>query len=490
METGRYNVLLMSASFFFIMGGYSPTQNFATTLLDLPCLPLGSICIGLLYVVMAFASFVAPVFIRRMGPKRTMCIASLTYPLFIVSAVFIVSPLMVVLAVLIGLFAALLNTAQGALQTDCCNDSNRGLHNGIFTAFNQGAGLIGNLAAIFLIKNSSDDADAAARHRCDEGGIALVVLGWQPRDSPFFLALAALSIVGCCLLTRLRPMPRAEAQDAETAGTAGAALRQTAALLFSPVMRDFVPLFLYTGLSQVFWSGMFTAELQDSEAIGVVMCILSVAEMAGGLLWGRAIDAMGDARRTAVLVLLTQLGALAVAWQATRAGAQIGLAYCAGALLGVADAGIFVVTFALITKRFVEGDAASAPPQHEHAATLLSPAATDEAGALKRAPAFSGADAFGVFFFTNSLLTGVGFFVIPLLRDDFLVETLFVAGFELFSVACLFFPASAVTAAAQGSATKQQQQQQQEQQGHGDGARRRRTSGALINTCNTSNTRS
>ena len=137
MDPSRYNVIVMGVAFFFIMGGYMTCQNFATTLLDLPCMPLGSVCIGVLYVVMDVASFVTPVCMRRLGPKRTMCIASFAYPLFVLSAAYAVTPLMILLSVLIGFCAALLNIAQGALQTECCDDTNRGLHNGIFMAFNQ-----------------------------------------------------------------------------------------------------------------------------------------------------------------------------------------------------------------------------------------------------------------------------------------------------------------------------------------------------------------
>eukprot|EP01046_Picozoa_sp_COSAG06_P048872 COSAG06_NODE_7395_length_2518_cov_8.792063_4_plen_35_part_01 len=34
---------MMGLGFLFIMGGYQPCQNFATSLLNLPCLPVGSI---------------------------------------------------------------------------------------------------------------------------------------------------------------------------------------------------------------------------------------------------------------------------------------------------------------------------------------------------------------------------------------------------------------------------------------------------------------
>ena len=106
-----------------------------------------------------------------------------------------------------------------------------------------------------------------------------------------------------------------------------------------------------------------------------------------------------------------------------------------------------------------------ATPGHKHVAAggdkavALLPAATGrdtnagtgaESGALKqraaagvgggRSGAFTGADAFGVLFFAQSLLTAAGFFVIPLLRSYFTAEVFFVGAFEVYAVARLFCP--------------------------------------------------
>ena len=45
------NILAMGLGFLLIMGGYQPCQNFATSLLNLPCLPVGSISIGSIYLL-------------------------------------------------------------------------------------------------------------------------------------------------------------------------------------------------------------------------------------------------------------------------------------------------------------------------------------------------------------------------------------------------------------------------------------------------------
>ena len=103
MPPGLFNVLVMGVAFCFIMGGYMTTQNFATSLLDFgPCMPLGSICMGLLYFTFAFASVAAPAAIVRLGgAARAMLVGSLAYPLFIASATFILTPLMLLMSLLL-----------------------------------------------------------------------------------------------------------------------------------------------------------------------------------------------------------------------------------------------------------------------------------------------------------------------------------------------------------------------------------------------------
>jgi len=180
----------------------------------------------------------------------------------------------------------------------------------------QGAGLLGNLLAAFIVQGGDDDDDAAAGARCERGGMDLVLIGWQPHYSPFFALLALLAAVGSCCLLRLRPLPKpalppppprqqqqlcpATAQGkaagaaafddgagagagARSGSTLGQALRRTCALALSPRMRDLVPACCYTGLSQAFWSGLFTLRLGDvldDAAIGRTMVVLSVGAAA------------------------------------------------------------------------------------------------------------------------------------------------------------------------------------------------------------------
>ena len=67
---------MMGLGFLFIMGGYAPCQNFATSLLNLPCLPVGSISIGSIYAALAVSSLIAPWVIRKLGERMAMILTS------------------------------------------------------------------------------------------------------------------------------------------------------------------------------------------------------------------------------------------------------------------------------------------------------------------------------------------------------------------------------------------------------------------------------
>ena len=111
MDPKLYNVLVLSCGFFFVFGGYGPTQQFATTLLNFPCMPLGSISMGLLYGTLSVASIFAPLICRRWGLRNTIIISSVAYFTYVGSLVWVVSPLVLLTSIFIGILGAFMNCA-------------------------------------------------------------------------------------------------------------------------------------------------------------------------------------------------------------------------------------------------------------------------------------------------------------------------------------------------------------------------------------------
>jgi hypothetical protein len=78
----------------------------------------------------------------------------------------------------------------------------------------------------------------------------------------------------------------------------------TLSLLGEPVMRSTLLLFLYSGFSNGFWSGVLTEQL-STDSIGLAMVVVGIAEVLGGLCYGKlvvscaAARVSGIARRTA-----------------------------------------------------------------------------------------------------------------------------------------------------------------------------------------------
>jgi hypothetical protein len=81
----------------------APCQNFATSLLNLPCLPVGSISIGSIYAALAISALVAPVFIRKFGERMAMIVTSMAYWSYVLSVSYIITPVVLLTSVNIGL---------------------------------------------------------------------------------------------------------------------------------------------------------------------------------------------------------------------------------------------------------------------------------------------------------------------------------------------------------------------------------------------------
>ena len=129
------NVVFVGAASFFIIGACLPCQNFANTLLNLPCLPVGSISIGVIYFFLGLSAIGAPAVIRKYGEKRVLLLSTITYVAYVLSVAYIVVPVVAVTSIALGFGGALFNTCGGSFLAKNSDKSNRGLHSGIFNAW-------------------------------------------------------------------------------------------------------------------------------------------------------------------------------------------------------------------------------------------------------------------------------------------------------------------------------------------------------------------
>jgi hypothetical protein len=237
LDPKLYNVLALSFGFFFVFGGFGPTQQFATTLLNFACLPLGSISMGLLYLTLSTTSIVAPLVVRRWGLRTTIFVSSLTYGAYVASFIWVFSPAVLLGSVTIGVFGAFMNCAAGTLLASCCDDSNRGLYTGLNSAIVGVGGILSSMLATPVLAGYHPPAHPQCGEWAD-----LVLIGWQGRASVYFAILAVACAVGTGTMLTLRSM----SNESLSTETPGASYGTTLRLLRSPRVRDLLLWICYT----------------------------------------------------------------------------------------------------------------------------------------------------------------------------------------------------------------------------------------------------
>lgn len=434
----QMNVLLLGCAFFCIVGGYQPVQTFATSLLDTKCMPLGSISIATVCFCLAISATTAPFFISRWGAVRSILIAAIAYPAFIASVVYVVSPVVLLCSVAIGIGGGILQTASGVVVDQNSDETNRGRRSGIFNAFNQAAGLTGNLISIAFITSTPP---SPGRGECTTEQILLV--GWTPEQSPYFCALVVFCCCGILFLLSMRhDEERIVVGGDGMASSPLTSLTRVLRLVISVGYLGLLPLCFYTGLSQAFWSGLLTREIEDTK-VGPVMAILCVGEFIGGLAIGQLVDEAGYGVTVALLVV-GQAGALALTWLGVYHD-SLGVLLPAGLLLGVVDSGSATLTYAGLNRISAPSTTTSSsvhPPRgsgKEH--ELLQGHDEDMQGVPGAVVAIREeeepialADAFGGFIFAQSIATTMGFAYCAVTKPSHGLLLLEMLGVEAFLV--------------------------------------------------------
>jgi hypothetical protein len=266
-------------------------------------------------------------------------------------------------------------------------------------------------------------------------------------------------------------------------------------------IRLMLPYMFYTGVSIVFYSGMFTRQMAP-EMVGPAMCILGGGQVVGGLVIGGVIDRLG-VRCGCVLIVAVVGSAMAVAHVANSTQDRT-MFWIASGLLGLAENGVQTTAYAILTRRFqrertssehksdvcdaaqatgclsdpvidisvsnnsasvqknspnrkdvldideatvpllTSADVCSSDHQQQRGASARFGASTTRG---KCGPEFDSSDGFSALFLVQGVTIGVLFFLLPLSAQksgtrsstqQFLCEQAVVFGLLLVGVACLF----------------------------------------------------
>ena len=297
------NVLTMSFAYLCLFTAFQTTQILAAALLG----NLGTIAVGVLYLNFVASGFFAPTIARKLGPVKGLVFGGCTYVLFMVSFIYMVAPVVLVCACIIGFGASILWCSQGMMLTQCTNDSNKATYSSLFWGIFNLCVIPGNVVGHFLLmeKNpktssavahvaamvglsSSDDIydwssthmlhdnDFAgnASHAADSVWSFPMVIGWDNTKSPLFIFLAASGVLGTCLFFCLKTPDSSQGSKVEPPDPRPVSeqIFATIRLMFKARMVCLLPLFLFSGIEMTMWSAWFTRQMYKTE-IGLVMVV-------------------------------------------------------------------------------------------------------------------------------------------------------------------------------------------------------------------------
>ncbi|XP_037884767.1 UNC93-like protein MFSD11 [Glossina fuscipes] len=282
MDAKFWNIIVMGFGYMLIFTAFQTLGNIEKNLLaslaeeDKTFSGDGFISLASIYVVFAFANWLAPSVLAVTGPRISIISASLFFSLFTFIFFFTSTWLLYTVGVLLGIAAAVVWTAQGVILSRCSDSDTIARNSGLFWVMYELSFIFGNMLVIYEFRNKKH-IDANAR-----------------REVVWFLT--ASSILGTLSLFALRNVPKdtfnsdEELQQPELSflGRAWFAFR-TAVQLF--VTRDMLLLnvtFIYTGLLTTFVTGLygaivgFTKKLATKDIIGMVGICIGAGEVFGG----------------------------------------------------------------------------------------------------------------------------------------------------------------------------------------------------------------
>ena len=108
----------MAIAYLCLFTAFQTTQILAAALLG----NLGTIAIGVLYLCFVGSGFFAPVIARKLGPVRGLIFGGCTYVLFMLSFIYMVAPIVLLCACIIGCCGASILWCSQGMITQCTTD--------------------------------------------------------------------------------------------------------------------------------------------------------------------------------------------------------------------------------------------------------------------------------------------------------------------------------------------------------------------------------
>lgn len=307
--------IILGICFFFLPGGYNAINSMAGGIGNQDVIAHGNTILNVLF---ALASLFAPVLVNVLGPRITLFIGALGYPLYVVALLFaglqgILPDWWILIAsATLGICAALTWTAQGTLIMAYPTPEKKGSYFSYFwIIFN--AGGVCNSFFIFVTNIHSETITASA--------------------STFWVFIIVMLVgVGCILL--LQPLNKVIRPDGSSIELAPepAVMPEIIGMMklfMDPRAVALIPLFLYTNWCYNYQFQVFNSPLFTTPTQGLNNVFYWGAQMLAAWLLGLYHDS-DRPPRTRAYVSLAFIGAICLAtWMGgVVANYQYGLAKC------------------------------------------------------------------------------------------------------------------------------------------------------------------
>ncbi|XP_015511417.1 UNC93-like protein MFSD11 [Neodiprion lecontei] len=297
-DTRLFNVIVLSCGFMLTFTAFQTMGNIEKTILDSikeddkTFTADGYTSLAIIYAVFATCNWLAPSFISVTGPRTAMLTGSCCYVAFIASFLLAQTELLYVVSALVGLGAALIWTGQGMYLTQNSDPDTMSRNAGLFWAIFQCSMFMGNIFVYFMFSGSTIVAST--------------------RNMVFWV-LTSLALIGTVVLATLRKAPKMmEIGEAEGVSSADKELHIPEPAKDKPLMaawhalRDSFRLFItwkmmllsitffYAGLVLTFYSGVYSASIGFTQAmgseskklVGLSGIFIGVGEVVAGALFG------------------------------------------------------------------------------------------------------------------------------------------------------------------------------------------------------------
>lgn len=324
ITNGTWNTLVLGVSFLVLFLAFGATQTFETTLNH----NAGIVALLILYTSFGMSCLlVSNPFVALVGPVRSLAVSALGYAFFILCHLFGNQGLLYFAAVVNGVAASILWSAQSMLLAASSTDGSMAKNAGSFFSLFGMFGIAGNLIAAVTLGSSGFSP---------EGQRVLFVL---------FTALAVSAAAAMLFLLRTPPVIEARPRLLDIPSIRRS-LVQTFALFRAPGALFLLPLLAWMGWMTEFYFGSFASRIPELW-LGWVMSIEGLLFLLSSLAAGRIV-ALLEIRHRHLCALLCGIS-VAIGILITECfPMSVGGAFVAAAFFGLADGALKVYLYSCL----------------------------------------------------------------------------------------------------------------------------------------------